>query len=222
MIELGMPESTSAWFFFSFAIALGAVASPGPVSTTIVSQSTRSGWLTGPLISVGHAILELALTLVIAFGLSSALANPSIQTGIALFGGVLLLWMGGSMIFNAISGKARMPHQDDDEIPLNRWQILGLGILTTATNPFWYAWWITVAARYLNTAKGMGFAAVGAFYLGHISADMGWNTMLSSVVGGGRRWLTDNIFRAIIGCCGVFLAYIGISFLIQGFQAFFQ
>ena len=89
-------------------------------------------------------------------------------------------------------------------------------MLTTVTNPFWYAWWVTVAAGYLAQAQVLGSGAVAAFYLGHISADYSWNTALSTIVGSGRRWITESVYRVIIGLCGVFLVYFGVVFLIRG------
>jgi len=209
-------DSVFAIFFFSFAVGLGAVVSPGPVSTAIVSQAPGRGWLVGPLITAGHALLELAAALLIVVGLSAALANPTIQIVVALLGGLLLLWMGGGMLWGAVRGKVRLPGQEPGARRLSRWGIVGLGAFSTVVNPFWYAWWMTVAAGFLTTARGVGVAAVAAFYLGHISADLGWNTLLSSVMAGGRRWITPRVYTILIGACGAFLIYLGISFLWKG------
>lgn len=73
---------------------------------------------------------------------------------------------------------------------------------------------MTVAASYLSQALSM--AGVAAFYLGHVSADFAWDTALSSMVGGGRRWMTDRVYQVIIILCGAFLVYLGLVFLRQG------
>ena len=212
-----MPTSSFIVVFIcSFGVGLGAVVSPGPVSTAIVSQSPSRGWLVGPLISAGHAVLELAAVLLIVFGLSGALAHPAIQTGVALLGVALLLWMGGGLLLGALRGKIHLPGTGSEARLLSRWQIVGLGALTTISNPFWYAWWMTVAAGYLVFYNTVGAWAVAAFYLGHISADLSWNTLLSGVVGTGKRWITDRFYRGLIVVCGGFLVYLGITFLIKG------
>ena len=82
--------------------------------------------------------------------------------------------------------------------------------------PFWYAWWTTVAAGYLVQAQALGLAAVAMFYLGHISADYAWDTILSGIVGTGRRWPNDRVYRGIIVLCGGFLIYLGGVFLAAG------
>jgi hypothetical protein len=58
-----------------------------------------------------------------------------------------------------------------------------------------------------------------AFYLGHIAADYAWDTLLSAVVGGGRRWMTDTVYRVLLLACGVFFIYLGGMFLAQGMKA---
>lgn len=213
-------SSLQAVFLFSFLAAIGAVVSPGPVSAAIVSQAPRRGWLAGPLVAAGHSILELAIVVLIAFGLSAGLARPGIQVAIALFGGLLLIWMGGKMAWDAWQGRTRLPGQAGEPQRMSSRQLVGLGMVATISNPFWYAWWVTVAAGYLSEARALGLAAILAFYVGHISADFAWDTVLSTVVGGGRRWLTDGLYRGLIMICGGFLIYLGLAFLWRGVTLF--
>jgi threonine/homoserine/homoserine lactone efflux protein len=149
-------------------------------------------------------------------GLGAGLASPGIQTLIALLGGALLIWMGAGMAWGAWRKKIRLPGSQDDLELMSHSRLVGLGMLATVSNPFWYAWWVTVAAGYLAQASVSGPAAVGAFYLGHVSADYTWDTLLSTVVAGGRRWMSDSVYRAIILVCGVFFIYLGCVFLAQG------
>ena len=207
-------------YFFAFSMAIGAVLSPGPVTTAIISQSPRTGWSTGPLVSLGHATLELFMALLITLGLSVLLSQPLPQIIIALLGGILLFWMGGGFLFTAWKKEYALPRADAQMQSLNRIQIFNMGMLTTISNPFWYAWWMTVAATYILQAKALGFFPVVAFYLGHVSVDFIWNTFLSTVIGSGRRILTDGVYNFIMGACGLFLVYLGVQFFIFGISAF--
>jgi len=209
-------DSFIAVFAFSFAMAIGAVLSPGPVTTAIISQSPRLGWVTGPLVSIGHAMLELLMVVLITLGLSSLLGAPLAQTIIALLGGLLLLWMGGGMLLDAVKGKTRLPQGDQSQARMDYPRMLTLGMAASITNPFWYAWWMTAAAAYLLQAKAVGWLPVAGFYLGHISADFLWNTILSAVVGGGRKFITDRVYSALIGVCSLFLIYLAVRFLMAG------
>ncbi len=210
-----------AVFGFSFVLALGAVASPGPVSTAIVSQAPRRGWSVGPLVATGHSIMEFLIVLLVTVGLGAGLASGGIQTGIAFLGGGLLFWMGGMIVWQVVRGKIHLPRTDGSSKPLSNRQFVGMGVFATVSNPFWYAWWVTVGAGYLSgyLTKADGMISVVAFYLGHISADYAWDTLLSAVVGGGRRWITDTVYRLLLLACGIFFIYLGVTFLIHGSHA---
>lgn len=202
-------------FLFSFAVGFGAVISPGPVSTAIVSQAPRAGWRVGPLVATGHSLMEAIIVLLITLGLATGMAEPAVQLALALGGGLLLLWMGGGMLWAIKQGRVRIPGVSAEDATLTPPQMIRLGILTTLSNPFWYAWWVTVAAGYLGQAQQFGGAAIAAFYFGHISADYAWDTALSTLVGASRRWITEPVYRALVALSGVFFIYLGLVFLRQ-------
>ena len=218
-----MDPSTSllAVFLFSFVVGFGAVVSPGPVSIAIISQAPRLGWLTGPLVATGHSFLELLIVILLAFGLSTGLAQPWIQVTIAILGGLLLTWMGGKMLWDTWHGRISLPDSQTNTHTMNSKQLIGLGMLATVSNPFWYAWWVTVAAGYLAQARTLGASGVFAFYIGHISADYAWDTTLSTVIGGGRQWITERTYRILIILAGIFMIYFGLVFLVQGGSSFY-
>lgn len=212
-------DSLIAVFVFAIAVSVGAVISPGPVTAAVLSESPRYGWRVGPIVTIGHALLELIMVLLIAIGFSSGLATPGIQRGIAFGGGSLLIFIGVSYLISAGRGSMRLPQASGQQSPRSIRALFSLGVLTTLSNPFWYAWWVTVAAGYLAEVRALGMAALGAFYLGHISTDFGWNSLLSSITAAGRRWLTPGRYRALLGLTGVAMAYFGLAFLRSAFPA---
>jgi threonine/homoserine/homoserine lactone efflux protein len=204
-------------FAFSFVVGFGAVVTPGPVSTAIVSESARRGFIVGPLVATGHVALEFVMVVVLAFGLSTGLNTPMVTTVIALLGGALLLWMGAGMVWGALKGKIALPTPGADVQILNDWQLVVLGVGATLVNPFWYAWWVTVGATYLAfpAVQALGLAGLLAFYFGHIAGDYLWDCLLSGVVGGGRRWITQGVYRWLIAACGAYLVYLGFVFVMS-------
>lgn len=205
-------------FLFSFSMAIGAVLTPGPVTTAIISQSSRLGWITGLLVSIGHALMELIIVVLITLGLSVVLGAPSVHIAIALLGGLLLLYMGGSMLIGAVKGKMKLPEEDGTREKLSYGRLLTLGVVTSLSNPFWYAWWMTVAAVYLLEAKAVGWLIVAGFYFGHISADFAWNLLLSTVIGTGNKFITNKVYSALISLCAGYLIFLAFKFLIAGYQ----
>ena len=206
-------------FAFSFVVGFGAVVTPGPVSTAIVSESARRGFIVGPLVCTGHILLEFVMVMVLALGLSAGLNTPAVIAAIALLGGALLLWMGGTMVWGALKGKIALPKPGAETKLLSNWQLVGLGMASTIINPFWYAWWLTVGATYLAfpQVRAFGFASLLVFYLGHISGDYLWDSILSGVVGGGRKWITDGVYKWVIVACGAYLVYLGGVFIANPF-----
>jgi threonine/homoserine/homoserine lactone efflux protein len=202
-------------FAWSFGVAIGPVISPGPVSTTIVTEGIRRGFRAGPLVATGHALMELIMVVALALGMGHVLQHPILAATIGILGGVFLLWMGGTMAWGAARRRTRLP-QVDESIPHVDQSLVGLGIATTLGNPFWYVWWIGVGGGYVLMTHQQGLVALATFYVGHVMADYLWDTLLASVVSSGRRWLTDGIYRVLLIACGLFLIYTGVRFVATG------
>jgi threonine/homoserine/homoserine lactone efflux protein len=212
-------DSLLAVFGFSVAVSIGAVISPGPVSAAIITEAPRHGWRVGPLVASAHSLLELVIVVLIGFGLSSGLASPGISRVIALGGGIVLLGIGAGYIIGVFRGRMRLPRRDDSQPPRTTSNLLWLGLFTTLSNPFWYAWWVTVAAGYLAQAQSYGLAGPAVFYVAHASTDYAWDTLLSTAAGAGSRWFTDRIYQVLILVTGAAMAYFGIIFLKSGWPA---
>lgn len=205
-------------FVFSLVLGFGGAVSPGPVSTAIVSRAPRQGIRVGPLVALGHAALELLMVAVIAFGLQRVLSQNNVQIAVSLLGGLLLVFMGAKMLLDLRTGGMRLPQADDALEQSRTSQLVWLGIATTLANPFWFAWWISVPSSYLAQVSALGLLPLGAFYLGHITADFAWDSALAAFVGGGRRWMSDNVYGGIIAASGAFLLYLGVSFILEGLR----
>ncbi len=207
-------------FAFSFVVGFGAVVTPGPISTAIVSESTRRGFIVGPLVATGHVALEFLMVVLLALGVSAGLRTPLIIAVVSLLGGGVLAWMGGGMVWGAVKGRLVLPKPAAGVKLLSNRQLLGLGVAATLVNPFWYGWWLTVGATYLAfpQVRVLGLAGLLAFYFGHIAGDYLWDSTLSGVVGGGRRWITDGVYKWLIVACGAYLVYLGVTFFMAPFR----
>jgi threonine/homoserine/homoserine lactone efflux protein len=215
-----MPSGGFATIFaFSFLISFGAVVSPGPVTAAILSETPRRGWRVGPLVAAGHTALELGMVLLIGFGLSSGMAKAGVQRAIAAAGGLLLGFIGMQYLYGVFRKRIQLPRPDEMTANRSALSIFSLGAVTTISNPFWYAWWVTVAAGYLSQAQAQGGLAVLGFYLGHISADFAWDSGLAYAAHAGARWLTDRRYRLLILLTGLFMIYLAALFLRSAFPS---
>ena len=92
-------------FFNSFVVGFSGAMMPGPLLAVGIAETPRHGWLTGPVISFGHALAEIGVVVVLAFGAAALAGNPLVARVIAVVGGVAVLLMGGQMIWETARGK---------------------------------------------------------------------------------------------------------------------
>jgi len=56
--------------FSSFVVALSGALVPGPLFSITVAESARRGAVAGPLIIIGHGILEVSLIVLLVLGIT--------------------------------------------------------------------------------------------------------------------------------------------------------
>ncbi len=217
MHELG---PVLALFAASFLLALSGALAPGPLLTVTISEALKKGARAGPLIVLGHGIIELALVSAVAAGLGRFLKLGAVTGTIGLVGGLVLLWMGAGMArtaapvaekaVSALAAGHSGPHSDGSNASHSRSVLLG--IVVSLTNPYWTIWWVTAGLSLLTKALKIGVLAVGAFYVGHILADLVWYWAVAIGVSKGIRWLNVKVYRAVLLGCAVLLLGMGIYF----------
>lgn len=200
-------------FSSSFLIALSGALMPGPLLTVTVSESTQRGAATGPLVILGHGILELAMVLALLAGLAPFLKRDEVFVVIALAGGIILLWMAVSM-FRSLPA-LRLDLSGEDQKQKN---LIMTGILMSLANPYWTIWWATIGLGYIMHSVKFGIAGVVAFFIGHILADLAWYALISFSVAKGRTFLNDAFYRRLIGGCAVFLVFFAGYFFYSGIE----
>ncbi len=198
-------------FATSFGLALSGAMMPGPLLTATISESVRRGAATGPLLILGHAMLELAMLVALLVGLAPLLTRGWVFAVIALVGAVVLGWMATGMFRTLPALRIDWGARRERSGPL-----VPAGILISVANPYWAIWWATIGLGYLMSCKALGTAGIAAFFLGHISGDLAWYTLISVLVARGRRLLTDRIYRGLIGVCAAFLTFFACFFAYAG------
>lgn len=206
MLELGLIFGTS------LAVGFSGAMMPGPLLTVTVSETVKRGFRSGPLLVVGHGVIELILVVALALGLSQVLQRAIITQIIAVIGGAFLLWMAFGMLKGVVQGKVTMDAAASEK---TGWKLprVAAGALVSLANPYWSLWWATIGLAYVLTALRLGLAGVVAFYIGHILADFIWYSSVSAVLGSGRRFLNDFVYRSLITVCAVFLVFLSLYFI---------
>jgi threonine/homoserine/homoserine lactone efflux protein len=197
-----------------FILGLTGAMAPGPLLTVTITESAKRGGHVGPLVVLGHGILEIILLVLIVFGLGSFLANRVLYTVISFCGGIIMIWMSGGIIKSLrtyrlasaveVSGKGLHP-------------VLA-GIIISLSNPYWFIWWLTIGMGYVMFAKGLGLPGIVAFFVGHISSDLAWYSFVSYGIQMGGKYMSTRVIKGVLFVCSLFLIGFGLFFIAKGYQ----
>jgi threonine/homoserine/homoserine lactone efflux protein len=206
----------NVWSLFAvgFVLGLTGAMAPGPLLTVTITESARRGGHVGPLVVLGHGILELLLLLLIVFGLGSFLANRVLYAVVSFLGGIVILCMGISIMRGlpayrldaAAEGSGKGLHP-----------VLA-GIVISLSNPYWFIWWLTIGMGYVMFARGLGLAGIIAFFAGHISSDLVWYSFVSYGIAMGGKYVSTRVIKVVLFICSLFLLLFGLFFIARGYQ----
>jgi len=201
----------------SFIVALSGALMPGPLLTITVGEATRRGFWAGPLIILGHGLLELTLVLLLLAGVGGWLNRPLVLGIVGLVGGGILAWMALGLLkasrvsrLNLAAGQTSTLHP------------VWTGIFMSLANPYWLIWWLTIGLGYVLFAARYGALGVFLFFSGHILADLAWYSLVSATVAWGRNFFTDGLYRGFLAGCGGFLLLFSVYFGFQGINFLLQ
>jgi threonine/homoserine/homoserine lactone efflux protein len=204
-------------FWASFLIGFSGALVPGPTLTVTVREAGRRGPWAGPLIVLGHGIIEVLVTIALVLGVSSFTDDIRVRRAIAMIGGVFLVLMGVTMLRKLRCIDKEVTLGDKAGIKDNARPIL-LGMTTTLSNPYWFGWWGTVGASLLVASSASGTKGIVAFVGGHISSDLAWYTVVSCLVSAGLSYSKGSWYKVTFAICGVFLMVVGGLFIRYGLR----
>ncbi len=199
------------WYF----ISLSGVLSPGPLSAMSIGEGARRGFWAGPLLALGHAVTELAMVTALAIGLREYLQQPLVAGVIGVVGGLFLLWMGYDLAVSGWRGGVTL-EPGGTATGVARLGHVPAGVLLSIGNPYWLVWWATVGASYFLMFTSYGVLGLALFYLGHISLDVGWMSLLAFLSASGRGAIPEGVYRAVLMICGLFLIAMSLYFGASG------
>ncbi len=198
--------SYGAMFGLAFLIGLSGALAPGPTLVVTIRTSLQRGWTTGPKITAGHVLLELGVFFLVVAGFSTA--PDSWSAPVAAAGGVALIIFGAFALNE--SRKLDIQAFGPGDAVGNAYLA---GFLSSAANPFFWVWWLTVGSAMLVAGLQGGFLLAATFLAGHAAADLVWYTAVSTAIHRGRVILSDRGYRTTLALCGVFLIGFGIYYL---------
>jgi threonine/homoserine/homoserine lactone efflux protein len=188
-----------------FLIGLTGALAPGPTLVATINASLTGNWTAGLKISFGHMLAETVIFLLIILGLAG-MASPYTSV-IGAVGGIALMVFGIMTITGSRKATLRATPAQTVSSPYVS------GFLTSAANPYFWIWWLSVGSALLIKSLEGGLLLAGIFMIGHWGADTGWYTFISTGISRGKKILSDAAYHRIMAACGIFLILFGIYYL---------
>jgi len=199
----------------AFLTGFSGAAMPGPVlAAAIWFGAGRLGFWAGPLIVLGHFLVEVTLVALLAAGLARRLSRPDapLVRIIGVVGGVMLLVMASDMLRGlphlSLAAATSQPQ---------RYGPVPAGALLSLANPYFWLWWATIGLGLFGRAVAdAGRSGLVAFYSGHILSDLAWYSLVTLLLATTRHLLTDGVYHGLLGTCAALLIVFGLRFVFHG------
>ncbi len=190
-------------------VSLSGVMMPGPMFAVTLTKSLKSPWA-GAQISLGHAVIEIPLILLIRFGFAQFFQNNIVQIVLSILGGGMIIWLGISMF------RARVEVvRGGKDLPYNAFTA---GILTSGLNPFFLLWWATVGSMLIMKFLDFGTTGLIVFIIVHWLCDLVWLSFVSVLIYRTKSLWGSKFQQGVFIACSLLLIGFGSWFLISGIQ----
>jgi threonine/homoserine/homoserine lactone efflux protein len=188
-------------------ISLSGVMMPGPMFAVALAKSYKSPWA-GVQMSLGHAVIEVPLILLIYFGFARFFENNIVQVVLNLLGGVMVIWLGVGL-FRA---RAAVVEKGKD-LPYSAFVA---GILMSALNPLFLLWWATIGGMLIMKFADFGAMGLSTFTVVHWLCDLVWLSFVSVLVYRTRALWGKTFQQWVFIACGLLLVGFGVWFVVSG------
>jgi threonine/homoserine/homoserine lactone efflux protein len=190
-------------------ISLSGVMMPGPMFAVTLAKSFKSPFA-GAQISLGHAVVEVPVILLIYFGFAQIFEDKLVQIILSLAGGAMIVWLGVSM-FRA---RARVVREGKDL----SYSAFTAGIITSGLNPFFLLWWATVGSLLVVRFLEFGLGGLAIFTISHWLVDLVWLSFVSVLVYRTHRFWGKRFQEGVFITNSLLLVGFGVWFMVSGIQ----
>jgi threonine/homoserine/homoserine lactone efflux protein len=188
--------------------SLSGVMMPGPMFTVTLAKSLKSPWA-GVLVSLGHAVIEVPLILLVYFGLANFFQNEIVKLVLSVIGGGMIVWMG----IDLFRARKKLAREGKD----TSYNAFVAGILMSGLNPFFLVWWVTVGSLLLITfLDAVGSWGLPFFIIVHWLCDLVWLSIVSVTIYRTHTFWGERVQEWVFIILSLALLFFGGQFIVRG------
>jgi threonine/homoserine/homoserine lactone efflux protein len=198
-----------AVIFSVIVLSLSGVMMPGPMFAVTVAKSYRSPWA-GTKVSIGHAIIEVPIILLIYFGFGQFFQHQVVQIILSLIGGAVIIWLG----INMFRARKDVVESGKDL----KYSAIITGIVMSAINPLFLLWWATVGSMLVMKFVAYGTVGLPVLIITHWTCDLVWLSLVSVMIYRTKALWGMKLQQRIFAVCSLLLIGFGVWYLFSGIQ----
>jgi threonine/homoserine/homoserine lactone efflux protein len=188
--------------------SLSGVMAPGPMFAVTLAKSLKSPWA-GVLVSLGHAVIEVPLILLVYFGLAGFFQNDIVKVVLGVLGGGMIVWMG----IDLFRARKKLAREGKD----TSYNAFVAGILMSGLNPFFLVWWVTVGSLLLMSfLDAVGVWGLPFFIIVHWLCDLVWLSVVSFTIYRTHSFWGEKVQEWVFIVLSLALFYFGVQFIVKG------
>jgi threonine/homoserine/homoserine lactone efflux protein len=206
-------------------LSASGVLSPGPLFLMNLVYGAKQGYKAGLKIASGHAMIELPLIIILAisfFQLTNTIVITYNLNALGLVGGTSIIIFAIIQIINITRNK-RNKSLFDNSNKNHRVSFIAdkpilLGIIFSALNPFFIAWWLTVGLTLISDSISLFGVVIGSVLLFsfHIWMDYVWLILTSYLISKGVSVIKTKYYYFLFMGLNIILTFYGMYMIVSG------
>jgi len=203
-------------------LSASGVLSPGPLFLMNLVYGTKQGYRAGLKIASGHAMIEFPLIIILAISFFQLTNTPIVTynlTVLGLVGGTSIIMFAIIQIVNTTRKEKRKNifNSDNHRVSLIANKPVLLGIIFSALNPFFIAWWLTVGLKLISDSISLFGVIIGSILLFsfHIWMDYVWLILTSYLISKGVSIINTRYYYFLLVGLNIILTFYGMYMIIS-------
>ena len=203
-------------------LSASGVLSPGPLFLMNLVYGTKQGYRAGLKIASGHAMIEFPLIIILTISFFQLTNTPIVTYNLNVLG----LAGGTSIIIFAIiqlintSRKERSKsifNNSNHRVSFIADKPVLLGIIFSALNPFFIAWWLTVGLTLISDSISLFGVVTGSIslFLFHIWMDYVWLILTSYLISKGVSIIKTRYYYFLLVGLNIILTFYGMYMIVS-------
>jgi threonine/homoserine/homoserine lactone efflux protein len=196
-------------------LSASGVLSPGPLFLMNLVYGAKQGYKAGLKIASGHAMIELPLIIILAISFFQ-LTNTAVITynlnALGLVGGTSIIIFAIIQIINTTRNKSLFDNSNSNyRVSFIADKPILLGIIFSALNPFFIAWWLTVGLTLISDSISLFGVVTGSVLLFsfHIWMDYIWLILTSYLISKGVFVIKTRYYYFLFAGLNIILTFYG-------------